>query len=166
MILLSVSGELEPSWRSSPESSSFLGVSSAVGLPPLGTDPFLTPALVLLPVTPACIDTLGVLTTKDDSDLSFLLAGGETEAGTSGASTFLLFKGNILALMSCRLWSGLQYKKGGTGMCKTKTQAQAQARVHSTVSAVILAYQREFNSLIRLHLIERSSSLHKRVCTQ
>lgn len=100
MILFSVSGELDPSRRSSMESSSFLGVSSVAGLAPLGAELFLTPALVLLPVTPACMDTLGVLTTKDDSDLSFLLAGGETEGATSGASTFLPLRGKILALIS------------------------------------------------------------------
>jgi hypothetical protein len=67
----------------------------------------LLSAFVLLPVNPVCIGTLGVLTTNDDSDLSFLLTGSEFVGVTSGASTFLLFNGKILALISCKLWSGL-----------------------------------------------------------
>lgn len=62
---------------------------------------------VLLPVIVACVDTLGVLTTKDERDLSFLLAGNGIEVTTSGAFTFLPFKGKTLALTSCKLWSGL-----------------------------------------------------------
>jgi len=65
---------------------------------------------VLLPVMVVCTDTLGVLTTKDERDLSFLLAVNGSEAATisgSGAFTFLPFKGKILALTSCLVWSGL-----------------------------------------------------------
>lgn len=69
---------------------------------------FLAVAFDLLPVSVDCVDTLGVLTTNEDRDLSFLLTGNVTEGITiSGAFTFLLLKGNILALTSCILWSGL-----------------------------------------------------------
>lgn len=73
---------------------------------------------VLLPVMVACADTLGVLTTKDESDLSFLLAGNGTEVTTSGsgASTFLPFKGKTLDLTSCKLWSGLVIRNQGCNL--------------------------------------------------
>jgi hypothetical protein len=48
-----------------------------------------------------------VQTTNDDNDLSFLFAGNAIEGIISGALTFLLLKGNILALISCKLWSAL-----------------------------------------------------------
>lgn len=76
-------------------------------LDPCKVEAFLATALVLLPVMVAWVDTLGVLTTNDESDLSFLLAGSVAEGITSGAFTFLLLKGKILALTSCKLWSGL-----------------------------------------------------------
>lgn len=71
---------------------------------------FLATALDLLPVMVAWADTLGVLTTNDDRDLSFLLAGNVCEGTASGALTFLLLKGKILVLTSCKLWSGLMIK--------------------------------------------------------
>ena len=66
---------------------------------------------VLLPVMVACVDTLGVLTTSDESDLSFLLAGNAIGGKTSAALALLLFEGKTLALRSCKLWSGLVIKK-------------------------------------------------------
>lgn len=70
---------------------------------------FLATFLDLLPVKPLlCIDTLGVFTTNEDSDLSFLFTGNEAKGETSGALIFLLLRGNILALISCKLWSGLR----------------------------------------------------------
>ena len=68
---------------------------------------------VLLPVMVACVDTVGVLTTKDERDLSFLLAGNGTEGAGSGVFTFLPFKGKTLALTSCKVWSGLIIRKQG-----------------------------------------------------
>lgn len=79
-------------------------------LEPCKAAAFLATALDLLPVMVAWVDTLGVLTTNDDRDLSFLLAGNVLEGTTSGAFIFLLLKGKILALTSCRLWSGLMIK--------------------------------------------------------
>ena len=103
VILFWESWELELTGWSSAESS-FLVCSSTAKPPRIAA--FLA-AFVLLPVKPVCIGTLGVLTTNEDSDLSFLLTGSEFVGVTSGASTFLLFRGKILALISCRLWSGL-----------------------------------------------------------
>jgi hypothetical protein len=58
---------------------------------------------VLLPVFVDCADTLGVLTTKDERDLSFLLAGTGTDsteaATTSGSFTSLRFEGKTMYLM-------------------------------------------------------------------
>lgn len=65
---------------------------------------------VLLPVIVDCVDALGVLT-KDESDLSFLLAGNGCEGSASGAFSFVSFEGKILDLTSCQLWSGLVVKK-------------------------------------------------------
>lgn len=79
-------------------------------LEPCKAAAFLATALDLLPVIVTCVDTLGVSTTNDDSDLSFLLAGNVAEGTTSGAFTFLLLKGKILALTSCKLWSGLMIR--------------------------------------------------------
>lgn len=59
-----------------------------VKLDPL--DAFLAMDFDLLPVMPTCVDTLGVLTTNDERDLSFLLAGNATGVTTSGALTFIL----------------------------------------------------------------------------
>ena len=91
--------ELELTGWSSAESS-FLVCSSTAKTPRIA-------AFILLPVKPVWIGTLGVLTTNEDSDLFFLLSGSEFVGVTSGASTFLLFRGKILALISCRLWSVL-----------------------------------------------------------
>lgn len=79
-------------------------------LEPCKAAAFLATALDLLPVIVTCVDTLGVFTTNDDSDLSFLLAGNVVEGTTSGAFTFLLLEGKILALTSCKLWSGLMIR--------------------------------------------------------
>jgi hypothetical protein len=69
---------------------------------------FLGKGFVLLPVVVVCVETLGVQTTNDESDLSFLLVtGNATDSATSGASTFLFLYGKILDLTSCKLWSGL-----------------------------------------------------------
>jgi hypothetical protein len=63
---------------------------------------------VLLPVMVDCADTLGVLTTKDERDLSFLLAGNGTEAATtSGSFTSLRFEGKTMYLRFSLLWSSL-----------------------------------------------------------
>lgn len=58
-----------------------------VKLDPL--EAFLAMDFDLLPVMPACVDTLGVLT-NDERDLSFRLAGTVTGVITSGALTFIL----------------------------------------------------------------------------
>ena len=109
--LFRVSGELELAGRSPTESSSFLMSFSIEKPEPLKAVAFLATDFVLLPVIVVCVDTLGVLTTKDESDLSFLLTGNVTGSTTSGAFTFLLLKGKILALTSCKLWSGLMIEK-------------------------------------------------------
>lgn len=83
---------------------------SIENLEPCKAEAFLETALDLLPVMVAWVDTLGVLTTNDESDLSFLLAGNVVEGTASGAFTFLLLKGKILALTSCKLWSGLMIR--------------------------------------------------------
>lgn len=105
MILLRVSGELKSSIRSS--SFSFLPHSLIGGLGALKFAALLTTALVLFPVKVDWAAILGVLTTNDDIDRSFLLTGEGTEGVTSGAVTFFPLGGKIFALMSCRLWSGL-----------------------------------------------------------
>ena len=92
---------------SSVRTSSFLIGSSMKKLEPRPGALFLAKDFVLLPVNSVCIDTLGVLTTNDDKDLSFLLTGSEIDGATSGDLIFLLLKGKILALISCKLWSGL-----------------------------------------------------------
>lgn len=89
--------------------------------------------LVLLPVMVTCVDTLGVLTTKDESDLSFLLAGIVIEGTASGVLAFLFFKGKILALTSCKLWSGLVMKK------ETNTRGE-----HATMHGSTFDYQYNF----------------------
>lgn len=66
---------------------------------------------VLFPVITVWDDTLGVLTPNEDRDLSFLLAGNGTEATSSGAMTFDFSEGKILAVKSCKLWSGLRIGK-------------------------------------------------------
>lgn len=107
--LFEASGELELSGQSSSSSASFLIDLSMEKLEDRRLLAFLV-GFVLLPVMVVCTDTLGVLTTKDERDLSFLLAGNGSEAATasgSGAFTFLPFKGKILALTSCLVWSGL-----------------------------------------------------------
>lgn len=102
--LLEIARELELSWWSSMESSSFL-TDLSTEKDPRGF--FLGGPFDLLPVKVVCGDTLGVQTTSEDSDLSFLLNGNVTEGTTSGAFTLLLFEGNIFHLTSCKLWSGL-----------------------------------------------------------
>jgi len=104
--LFEVSGEHELSWRSSSNSSSFLMSFSTEKPEPCRPSAFLV-GFVLLPVMVDCVDTLGVLTTKDESDLSFLLAGNSTEGIATAAFCFLLLKGKILFLKSCKLLSGL-----------------------------------------------------------
>lgn len=89
------------------ESSSFLTDFSTEKLEP--RDFFLEVTLDLFPVNVVCGDTLGVLTTSDESDLSFRLNGNVIEGVTSGAFTRLRLYGKILALTSCKLWSGLFY---------------------------------------------------------
>lgn len=105
--LLRVSGELAPSSLSSTESSSFLGGLSVERFEPRKAAAFLAAAFDLLLVMVVCADTLGALTTNDESDLSFLRTGNITEGTASGAFTFLLLRGNIFALTSCKVWSGL-----------------------------------------------------------
>ena len=105
------------------------------GLATLGAEPFL-PALFLLPVTPACMDTLGVLTTNDDSDLSFLLAGGEFTGVTSGSAICLLLGGKILALISARLLSGLHYAKGEYKLDKRKKKNYAHQSLLISIANV------------------------------
>lgn len=78
------------------------------GLSPQNVAAFLAAALVRLPCKDVCAAIWGMLTTNDESDLSFLLAGNVTRGKFSRASIFLLFNGNILDLKSCRLWSALQ----------------------------------------------------------
>ena len=102
VILFWESCELELTGWSSAESS-FLLCSSTAKTPRIA-------AFILLPVKPIWIGTLGVLTTNEDSDLFFLLTGSEFVGVTSGASTFLLFRGKFwpLYLADCGLsciWS-------------------------------------------------------------
>lgn len=106
VILLRVSDELELSARPSL-SFSFLLTSVTVGLGPRIAAALLPTALDLLPVKLFWVAILGVLTTNEDRDRSFRMTGKEKEGVTSGALTFRLLNGKILALMSCRLWSGL-----------------------------------------------------------
>ena len=104
--LFEVSGEHELSWWSSSNSSSFLMSFSMEKLDPCRPLAFLA-GFVLLPVMVDCVHTLGVLTTKDESDLSFLLAGNSAEETDTGAFSFLFLKGKILFLKSCKMLSGL-----------------------------------------------------------
>lgn len=76
---------------------------SGIKLHPREAADFLVPVFVLFPVKPVCVETLGALTTNDESDLSFLFAGRGVEGTTSWALTFFRLKGNILVLISCRL---------------------------------------------------------------
>ena len=111
-ILLGDSGELERVGWSSADSGELKPEARRAAVA------FLTPALDLLPVNPVCIGTLGVLTTRDDKDLSFLFAGSAIEGTTSDALTFFLLKGNIFPRISCRLWSGLHKVNRGAWECK------------------------------------------------
>jgi hypothetical protein len=63
---------------------------------------FLVDALVRRPVKLFGVIS-GVLTTNEEIDLSFLLAGGAIGDSTSSALTFFLFNGNIFDLTSCIL---------------------------------------------------------------
>ncbi|GKC75892.1 hypothetical protein Tco_1126666, partial [Tanacetum coccineum] len=65
-------------------------------------------SLDLLPVILVCVDTLGVLTTNDESDLSFHLDGNALGTA-SGAFTHVRLYGKILARTSSKLWSDLFY---------------------------------------------------------
>lgn len=67
---------------------------------------FLVTTFVRRPVDPVGVN-LGVWTTNEEIDLSFLLLGGESGDATSSALIFFLLKGKILDLTSCRLWSAL-----------------------------------------------------------
>lgn len=71
----------------------------------LGVTFDLLPVIVIVVLVGVCGEgeTLGAVTTSDESDLSFLLKG----TTTSGAFTLLLLYGKIFALRSCKLWSGL-----------------------------------------------------------
>lgn len=129
--LFEVSRELELSgW--SPDTSSFLMGFSMEKLEDRRPLAFLV-GFVLLPVMVACADALGVITTKDERDLSFLLAGNGTEGATSGAFAFLPFKGKILALISCKLWSGLSFSSG------TQPKSMLQIGQHSNSSSESLS---------------------------
>ena len=98
---LSVSGELALSvWSSSSFFTPLL-----VNEPLLPRTSFLMrDFVVLFPVVPVCAESLGVFTTKDEIDLSFLLAGNVISRSLS----LFRFRGNILALRSCKMWSGLK----------------------------------------------------------
>lgn len=63
---------------------------STVKVEPL--DAFRAVDFDLLPVMPDCVETLGVLITNDERDLSFLLAGNANVAvcANSGAFIFIL----------------------------------------------------------------------------
>lgn len=76
----------------------------------LGVTFDLLPVIVIVVLVGVCGEgeTLGAVTTSDESDLSFLLKG----TTTSGAFTLLLLYGKIFALRSCKLWSGLNFSKG------------------------------------------------------
>lgn len=63
---------------------------------------FLATALVRRPVKPVGF-TLGVLTTSEEIDLSFLLVGSEVGDGTSSALIFFRLKGKSFDLTSCKL---------------------------------------------------------------
>ena len=71
-----------------------------------------------------CIDIIGVLT-RDESDLSFVFE----DEGTSSASVFLIFKGNMLALIFCRLWSGLHLHQGFLGKLMVKSNRTGKPRL-------------------------------------
>lgn len=95
-----MSGELDFSSRLSAFSCSCFTDSLTIGPKPRKAEVLRGIAFVRRPVKPAGVETLGVLTTNEESDFSFLLRGNVT---ASGASTFLLLKGNIFDLISCRL---------------------------------------------------------------
>ncbi|RHN49409.1 hypothetical protein MtrunA17_Chr7g0274201 [Medicago truncatula] len=78
-------------------------VSSGIKLHPRKAAAFLVAVFVLFPVKVVCVETLGALTTNDESDLSFLFGGRGVEGTTSSALTFCRLHGNILVLISCRL---------------------------------------------------------------
>lgn len=59
----------------------------------------LLAVLVLRPVKPVCTATLGVSTTKEESDLCFLFTGNVT-VGALGAPTFFTLSGKTLFLIS------------------------------------------------------------------
>ena len=77
--------------------------SSIRGLNPRKLEALLVITFVLLPVKPDCVATLGVLTTNEESDLSFLLTGNVIVGTASGSLTFLLLKGKIFDRTSCKL---------------------------------------------------------------
>jgi hypothetical protein len=105
--LFEVSGELELSGQLSNNSSSCWIDFSMEKLEDRRLLVFLVGS-VLLPVMVDCADTLGVLTTKDERDLSFLLAGNGAEAATtSGSFTSLRFEGKTMYLRFSLLWSSL-----------------------------------------------------------
>ena len=84
-------------------SVSFFTVLPVVGpRPRKAAADFLVTALVRLPVDPVGVN-LGVWTTNEEIDLSFLLLGGEIGDAASPASIFFLFNGKIFDLTSCRL---------------------------------------------------------------
>lgn len=56
-------------------------------------------------------DALGAVTTKEERDLSFLLAGNGAEATVPDALSIFVSNAKILALRSCKLWSTLQTKR-------------------------------------------------------
>lgn len=68
---------------------------------------FFGPGFDLLPLRLGLAGTLGVLTTNEDRDLSFLLAGNGIEHTASGAPELILLEGKSLNLSSRKLLSPL-----------------------------------------------------------
>ena len=113
--LFELAGKLELwEWLSQLSNSFFTG-SSIIGPRPCkeaaaAAAAFLATALVRRPVKPVDF-TLGVLTTSEEIDLSFLLVGSEIGDATSSALIFFLLNGKSFDLTSCKLWSALKITK-------------------------------------------------------
>jgi hypothetical protein len=85
------------------ESFSFFTGLSVVGpTPRKAAAAFLVTTLDRRPVDPVGVN-LGVGTTNEEIDLSFILSGGEIGDAASSALIFLRLNGKILDLTSCRL---------------------------------------------------------------
>jgi len=114
--LFELAGKLELwEWLSQLSNSFFTG-SSIIGPRPCkeaaaAAAAFLATALVRRPVKPV-VFTLGVLTTSEEIDLSFLLVGSAIEDATSSALIFFLLNGKSFDLTSCKLWSALSFSVG------------------------------------------------------